>query len=83
MTELSLDTKKQAFHVRLDLAGESETIEIHVTKYSLERKGNTVTLTVEEVTASRKWLTEALREFVVGQPFTIPAAAGAVLKLLA
>ena len=83
MTELSVDTKRQTFRVRLDLVGESEIIEIHVRKYSLERKGNIVKLTVDDVTTSRRWLTEALREFVVGQPFSIPAGAGAVLKLLA
>ena len=83
MTELCLDTKRQTFRVRLDLVGESEPIEIHVRKYRLERKGNTVKLTVDDVTASRKWLTEALRAFVVGQAVSIPAGAGAVLKLLA
>jgi hypothetical protein len=83
MTELSVDTKKRAFRVQLDLVGESETIEIHVKKYNLARKGDIVLLTVDDVTASRKWLAEALREFVVGRPFSIPPKAGAVLKLLA
>jgi len=39
-------------------------------------------MTVEDATSSREWLTVALREFVVGQDFTIPAKAGAVLQLL-
>jgi hypothetical protein len=83
MTEFSVDTKNQAFRVQLDLIGESEPIEIHVRKYSLERKGNNVTLIVDDATASRKWLSEVLREFVVGRRFPIPATAGAILKLLA
>ena len=40
-------------------------------------------MTIEDATSSREWLTVALREFVVGQDFTVPAKAGAVLKLLA
>jgi hypothetical protein len=83
MTELLVDTKKRAFRLRLDLAGEAEPIEIHVKKYSLERRGERATLTIVDANASREWLTQVLREFVVGQKFTIPDRAATVLKLLA
>ena len=83
MTELTVDTKNKSVRLRVDLVGESEAIEIQVAKYSLERRGDDVMVTVHDVTASRKWLAEALREFVVGRSFTIPPGAGAVLKLLA
>jgi hypothetical protein len=82
MTELSIDTKKRALRVRLDLAGEATPIEIHVKKYDLKRIGTGTRLTIVEATASREWLTEALREFVVGRSYIIPASAGAVLKIL-
>jgi len=39
-------------------------------------------ITAETRPCRAKWLTVALREFVVGQDFNIPAKAGAVLKLL-
>jgi len=48
----------------------------------LKTKGETTHITIEEAIASREWLTVALREFVVGQDITIPAKAGALLKLL-
>jgi hypothetical protein len=82
MTELSVDTKKRSFRLRLDLRGEAEAIEIYVKKYRLHRDGDDMKLTIVYATASRKWLEAALREFVVGQSFTIPAKAGAVLNLL-
>jgi hypothetical protein len=82
ITELSIDTKKRAFRSRLDLVGEAEPIEIHVRKYGIKRRANQVTLTVLDATASRKWLAEALRRFVVGRRFAIPAKAGTVLELL-
>ena len=82
MTELSIDTKKRAFRVRLDLVGEAEPIEIDVRRYGLKRQGDDVTFAVVDATASRKWVAEALRQFVVGQSFAIPAKAGAALKLL-
>jgi hypothetical protein len=82
MTELSVDTKKRAFRLRLELAGEAEPIDIHVRKYSLERRTERATLTIVDATASREWLTHVLQEFVVGHKFTIPDQAAAVLKLL-
>ena len=83
MTELSIDTKEKRIRVRLDLIGEKEPIEVEILRYHLKTKGETTHITIEEATASREWLTVALREFVVGQDITIPAKAGALLKLLA
>jgi hypothetical protein len=82
MTELSVDTKKRAIRVRLELAGEDAPIEIHVKKCTLERRRTRATLTIEDATSSRQWLTEVLREFVVGHRFTISDRAAAILKLL-
>ena len=83
MTELVIDTKAQTIRLRLELVVETEPVEIHVTKYRLERRGEDATMTVFDATASRPWLTEVLRQFVVGRAFTIPPAAAAALKLLA
>jgi hypothetical protein len=82
MTELSIDTRNKRLRVRLELVGEHQPIDIDILRYSLKEKGETSYITVEEATASREWLTVALREFVVGHDFPIPAKAGAVLKLL-
>jgi hypothetical protein len=82
MTELSIDTKNKRVRVRLELLGEQEPIDIDISRYSLKEKGATTYITIEEATSSREWLTVALREFVVGQDWAIPAKADAVLKLL-
>ena len=82
MPELSIDTKKRALHGRLDLRGEAAPIEIHVNKYDLKRSGTAMTITIVEATASREWLAEALREFVIGRRFKLPARASAMLRLL-
>jgi hypothetical protein len=82
MTELSIDTKNKRICLRLELLGETEPIDVDILRYSLKEKGDMTYITVEDATSSREWLTVALREFVVGQDFTIPAKAGAVLKLL-
>jgi hypothetical protein len=82
MTELSIDTKTRVVRVLLELLGEAEPIEIHIKEYRLKRAGRAALLTVLEATASRRWLAEALRQFVVGRSFPIPAKADAVLRLL-
>ena len=82
MTELSVDTKKRTIRVRLELKGEVEPIDIHIKKYRLERRSTHAALTIEDAVASRKWLTEAMKEFAIGQRFTIPQRAAALLKLL-
>jgi len=82
MTELSIDTKKKRIRIQLDLVGEREPIEVEILQYNLKKEGRTAHITIEEATASREWLTLALREFIVGQEITIPPKAAALLKLL-
>ena len=82
MTELSIDTKNKRVRGRLELLGEREPIDIDILRYSMKEKGNTTYIVIEEVSSSREWLTNALREFVVGQDLAVPAKAGAILKLL-
>ena len=83
MTEFTIDTKKKKIHLRLELLGEPEPIEIEITRYNLKAKGDQAQLTIKEAKASREWLSVTMRELVVGRSFTVPAAAGAVLKVLA
>jgi len=82
ITDLSVNTATQEIRLRVELVGESEHLEIHVRKYQLDRDGDTATLTVLDATASRPWLAEALREFVIGRTFAIPPKASAMLTLL-
>jgi hypothetical protein len=85
VTELSIDTKSKSVRLRVELAGEQEPIEVHVTRYRLSNDGAEaeVRLTIEEATASREWLTIVLQEFVIGQSFAVPEKAQSLLKLLA
>ena len=82
MTELSIDTKNKRIRIRLELLGETEPIDVDVSRYSLKEIDEKTYIIIEEVTSSRQWLAVALREFLVGQDLAIPAKAGAVLRLL-
>ena len=82
MTELKIDTKKKRLRFQVELAGEPEPITIEIARYHLKTKGDRAQIVIEEATASREWLSIALREFVVGRSFAVPSAAGALLKVL-
>ena len=83
MSDVSIDTSTREVRVRLELAGEPTPVEIHVVNYNIEQHGEQAMLTIGNATASREWVTELLRQFVVGQRFVIPERAAAIVKLLA
>jgi hypothetical protein len=82
MSEVSVDTARREIRVRLELTGESTPVDIHVTNYSVEQHGERGTVTIGDATASREWMTELLRQLVIGRTFDIPERAAAVLRLL-
>jgi hypothetical protein len=82
MTELSIDAKKKRVRVRLELVGEKEPIDVEIIRYSLNVKGESTHITVEEAISSRHWLTVALRQLIVGQDLVVPAKATALLQSL-
>lgn len=79
---MSIDTAKREIRVRLELAGESVPVDIHVTDYRIEQHDTRTTVTIGDATASREWLTALLRETVVGRTFEIPERAAAMVRLL-
>jgi hypothetical protein len=83
MTHLAIDTTNKRVHVRLELVGEQEPVEIDITRYHLEHHPGAAQIRIEEASASRPWLNVALREFVIGQSFPIPPKVEKLLKLLA
>src|SRR5262245_17873502 len=72
MSELSIDTKKHAVHLELELRGEREPVGIVIKKYNVTERGGQMLLTIVDATASREWIAAVLREFVVGRSFPIP-----------
>jgi hypothetical protein len=83
ITELSIDTKNKRLRLRLELAGETEPVKIDITRYRLRNTNRGTQLTIEGATTSRQWLNVALKEFVIGETFPVPAKAEALLKMLA
>jgi len=82
ISDVSVDTSKREIRVRLELIGESTPIEIQVTNYSIQQQDTRTTLMIGDAIASREWITELLRELVIGRTFVLPERAAGMVKLL-
>jgi hypothetical protein len=80
---LSLNTSDRSVHVRCALRGESEPIDVVLREYSVEQDDAGAWLTVGDATASREWLTAALRRFCVGRRFRVSSRTATALRLFA
>lgn len=79
VTELAIDTSKKTMRVELDLIGEASRILINVASYELSEKNGEIHLAVQNVTASREWITAVLNKYVVSRTFPLPNAARMLL----
>jgi hypothetical protein len=75
ITRLEIDSRARRMDVELSLKGESEPIQIEVCAYELVEREGRMFIRVLDAKASRKWLTGALAEFVVGKELAVPEAA--------
>ena len=82
VTELSLDTADRRARLRVALRGEGGAIDVADLRYDIHRADGSDWLTLVDATASREWLTAALKQFVVGRPFHISPNGARVLRLL-
>lgn len=83
ITDLAIDTQSRTIRLSVDLSGEIEPIGIEITEYELHRSGRGAQITIHQAKASRQWMNVALRQFVIGKTFPIPAKAEPILKFLA
>ncbi len=79
VSELAIDTVRRTIRVELDLKGEPAPITVEVDSYELTEKNGKVYLKVGKVSASREWITAALKKYAVGQRFQLPNAAKLLL----
>jgi hypothetical protein len=60
MTNLDIDTKNKTIKLSLELKGETQPIQITVSKYNLVQNGSDTMLELGEITATREWINELL-----------------------
>src|SRR4051812_5147664 len=80
VTALSLDSGARSVSLSLDLAGESEPVELEIVSYSLQQEGSRTYLVIQEARSSREWLSRTIHEFVSGKAFPLPRKAALALR---
>ncbi len=79
ITDLNIDTAAKALRFEVQLKGEPTAISISVGRYELSRENQRPMVAVQQVSASREWITTALNEYVVGRRFEIPGTVWSAL----
>lgn len=82
ISELSLDTERHCVRAVVQLCGEPGPLDVDVQRYRLRMQNETPQIAIDEVTASREWLQNALHQFMVGRWIEIPQAAKTALEML-
>jgi hypothetical protein len=71
-TSLKLNSSDKSAAVVLNLKGESQPVEIQLTRYELQREGEKVYLIIQSATTSREWLTTLAREHLLNKKLELP-----------
>ena len=74
---LRLNSTDKSASVVLDLKGETQPVEIELTRYELSQEGGKVFLIVHEAKTSREWLTILARDHLLGKKIELPEQAAA------
>lgn len=75
ITRLDIDSRQKTMDLELVLKGEPDAIQVRVSSYELLNRQDRLFIRLLGATASREWLTNALKEFVIGREFPVPDAA--------
>ena len=75
MLELKIDNKQKKINVNMLLKGETEPIEINITKYDIEKENGETKLCIKNGSSSRPWIDAILKNVVIDQKFNVPPKA--------
>lgn len=78
LADARIDTETKRIHLRLELKGELEPIEVTILEYEV----NGFCFVIKEITTSREWMDIVIRKFNVPLKFEMPPAVGWVIKKL-
>lgn len=74
-TSFKLNSTEKSASVVLELKGETQPVEIQLTRYELQAEGARVFLIVQGVNTSREWLTNLANQHLIGKKLELPEQA--------
>ena len=82
-TRLRINSSAKTVDLELELAGETELLEIQIKQYELLKEGVSSFLLIREIEISRPWLSALAQEHLLNRRLPLPPqAAGALSHLL-
>lgn len=82
LKQLKLNSRERKIHVEVLLKGEMHPLGVDVLEYELQAAADQDYLVVQRVVASREWVTELLRNFLVGRRHPIPQQHSKLVRLV-
>ncbi len=73
ITSLTMDRRLRKASLTAELKGESVPICVEIGSYDVVEQNGRTCIRVQEVTANREWLNEALRHYLVGRLIPLPS----------
>ena len=80
VTALTVDTRLRKASLTAELKGESVPIWIEIGSYEIVELNGQTCIRVQEISASREWLTVAIRQYLVGRLVPLPPSVMPFLK---
>ncbi len=81
LTKLTFNSQDKTLQLEVLLMGESEPIEVTLEDYEiLEQSGQTF-LVFNQGSASRHWISTAIRTFLLGRRFELPESYAAMVRM--
>jgi hypothetical protein len=80
VTSLTVDTRLRKASLTAELKGEPTSIRVEINSYDIVEQHGQMCIRVQEISASREWLTLALRQYLVGRSVPLPPSVMSFLK---
>jgi hypothetical protein len=80
VTALTVDTRLRKASLTAELKGESVPISVQIGSYDLVEQNGRMCIEVQEISASREWLSVAIRQYLVGRLIPLPPGVVPFLK---
>jgi hypothetical protein len=82
LTQLRLDTKRRVIDAVLELAGETQPVQVRIDGYEILEEPDAAYLVLNDITTSREWVTTLARNFAVERKLKLPNAVRTYLPML-
>lgn len=83
IVDVALDSSQKSIELKVLLKGEAEPVSLRVGRYEIIEESGRHLIVAREISASREWIDTAVKQYIQGRPFELPARVAGALGFLA